>query len=53
MFDEALLAHDTVYAAAGDGNSLFAVDPRVLAESIGATVAPVGEGSHGSRNGSR
>jgi prolyl-tRNA editing enzyme YbaK/EbsC (Cys-tRNA(Pro) deacylase) len=39
VLDEALLAHDRVWAAGGDGNSLFEVDPRVLAERIGARVA--------------
>ena len=51
VFDAALLEHDTVYAAAGSGNSLFDVDPRQLAESIGATVAEVGEADDRSRNG--
>lgn len=39
VLDEALLEHGRVWAAGGDGNSLFEVDPRVLAERIGARVA--------------
>ncbi len=42
VFDERLFACATVWAAGGDGSSLFEVDPRVLAERIGARVAPVG-----------
>ena len=41
VFDEHLLEHDTIYAAGGDGNTLFGVAPRMLADSIGATVAPL------------
>jgi prolyl-tRNA editing enzyme YbaK/EbsC (Cys-tRNA(Pro) deacylase) len=41
IFDEALLRHDRVWAAAGDGHSLFAVDPRRLADCVSLTVAPV------------
>src|SRR3954447_23737162 len=43
VFDTALLDYDVIYAAAGDGNSLFQVAPRQLAGSIHALVAPVGE----------
>ncbi len=43
ILDEALLECPTVWAAGGDGNSLFEVDPRELAERVGARVAPVGE----------
>ena len=43
VFDEALLLHDRVWAAAGDPHSLFAVDPRKLASCIQARVAAVGE----------
>ena len=43
IVDEALLEHDVVYAAGGDGNTLFAVDPRRLADAIGARVVAVGE----------
>jgi prolyl-tRNA editing enzyme YbaK/EbsC (Cys-tRNA(Pro) deacylase) len=42
VFDEALLAHETIYAAAGDGNSLFGVAPQKLVDCLGATVAPLG-----------
>lgn len=42
ILDEALLECPMVWAAGGDGNTLFAVDPRVLAERIGARVARVG-----------
>jgi prolyl-tRNA editing enzyme YbaK/EbsC (Cys-tRNA(Pro) deacylase) len=43
VFDEALLDYDVVYAAGGDGNTLFAVSPRELAGSVHALVASVGE----------
>ena len=42
IFDEALLSHERVWAAAGDPNSLFCADPRKLAECTEATVADVG-----------
>ena len=42
VLDEALLAYPTVWAAGGDGHSLFAVDPRALVGCTRATVAPVG-----------
>ena len=41
VFDESLLQYDRVYAAGGDGHSLFEVDPRKLLECTGATPAPV------------
>jgi prolyl-tRNA editing enzyme YbaK/EbsC (Cys-tRNA(Pro) deacylase) len=41
VLDEALLEHDLVWAAGGDGHSLFAVDPRRLADCVSATVAPI------------
>jgi prolyl-tRNA editing enzyme YbaK/EbsC (Cys-tRNA(Pro) deacylase) len=41
VLDEDLLAYDRIYAAGGDGNTLFEVDPRTLAESINAKVAGV------------
>jgi prolyl-tRNA editing enzyme YbaK/EbsC (Cys-tRNA(Pro) deacylase) len=41
VLDESLLEHDLVWAAGGDGHSLFAVDPRRLAECVSATVAPI------------
>jgi prolyl-tRNA editing enzyme YbaK/EbsC (Cys-tRNA(Pro) deacylase) len=43
VFDTALLDYDVIYAAGGDGNTLFAVAPRKLAGSVHALVAPVGE----------
>ena len=43
VLDEALLAHERVWAAAGDGYSLFCVDPRELERCTQAVVAPVGE----------
>ena len=43
LFDESLLEHERVWAAAGDPHSLFCVDPRRLAQSIGARVVAVGE----------
>jgi prolyl-tRNA editing enzyme YbaK/EbsC (Cys-tRNA(Pro) deacylase) len=42
IFDEALLLHDRVWAAAGDPHSLFCADPRKLAACTEATVADVG-----------
>jgi len=41
VFDESLLDHDRVYAAGGDGHSLFEVDPRKLVDCTGATAALV------------
>ena len=41
VLDEELLEHDLVWAAGGDGHSLFAVDPRRLAACVSATVAPI------------
>jgi prolyl-tRNA editing enzyme YbaK/EbsC (Cys-tRNA(Pro) deacylase) len=43
LFDSALLDYDVIYAAGGDGNTLFGVAPRDLARSVHALVAPVGE----------
>ena len=43
VFDEELLRHNRVWAAAGDPHSLFDVDPRELCRCLGARVAPVGE----------
>jgi prolyl-tRNA editing enzyme YbaK/EbsC (Cys-tRNA(Pro) deacylase) len=42
IFDEALLEHRTIWAAGGDGNTVFEVEPHRLAEKIGAKIAPVG-----------
>jgi prolyl-tRNA editing enzyme YbaK/EbsC (Cys-tRNA(Pro) deacylase) len=41
VVDEALLEHKTVWAAGGDGNTLFEVDPRRLVECTAARVEPV------------
>lgn len=42
-FDEDLMQYDVIYVAGGDGNTLFAVEPRTLAESVKAVIARVGE----------
>jgi Cys-tRNA(Pro) deacylase len=42
-FDEALLRFDKIFVAGGDGNTLFEVAPRTLADAIHAKVARVGE----------
>jgi prolyl-tRNA editing enzyme YbaK/EbsC (Cys-tRNA(Pro) deacylase) len=42
VFDQALLEHERVWAAAGDAHSLFCADPRKLADCTGASVADVG-----------
>jgi prolyl-tRNA editing enzyme YbaK/EbsC (Cys-tRNA(Pro) deacylase) len=41
VLDESLLGHERVWAAGGDGHSLFEVDPRALASCTDASVAPV------------
>jgi prolyl-tRNA editing enzyme YbaK/EbsC (Cys-tRNA(Pro) deacylase) len=43
VFDEELLRHHRVFAAAGDPNSLFEVDPRELCECVEARVGAVGQ----------
>ena len=43
LFDESLLEHGRVWAAAGDPHSLFCVDPRKLADCVKARVVAVGE----------
>jgi prolyl-tRNA editing enzyme YbaK/EbsC (Cys-tRNA(Pro) deacylase) len=43
VFDEALLRHPRVWAAAGDPHSLFCADPQELASCTGAKVLDVGE----------
>jgi prolyl-tRNA editing enzyme YbaK/EbsC (Cys-tRNA(Pro) deacylase) len=43
VFDEKLLEFDRIYVAGGDGNTLFEVEPRKLADKIGARVSRVGE----------
>jgi len=42
LFDESLLEHGRVWAAAGDPHSLFCVDPRQLADCVKAQVVSVG-----------
>src|SRR3954470_16750811 len=42
VFDTALLDYEVIYAAGGDGNTLFEVQPRNLAGCMHALVAPVG-----------
>jgi prolyl-tRNA editing enzyme YbaK/EbsC (Cys-tRNA(Pro) deacylase) len=42
LFDESLLEHERVWAAAGDPHSLFCVDPRKLADCVGARVVALG-----------
>jgi prolyl-tRNA editing enzyme YbaK/EbsC (Cys-tRNA(Pro) deacylase) len=41
VLDEDLLQHDCVWAAAGDGHSMFEVNPRKLLNCTGATLARV------------
>ena len=43
LFDESLLEHERVWAAAGDPHSLFCVDPRELARCVKARVVAVGD----------
>ncbi len=43
LFDETLLEHDRVWAAAGDSHSLFEVDPKALADRVEARIVDVGE----------
>ncbi len=43
LFDEALLRHKRVWAAAGDPHSLFEADPRELARCIRARIVALGE----------
>jgi prolyl-tRNA editing enzyme YbaK/EbsC (Cys-tRNA(Pro) deacylase) len=42
LFDETLLRHERVWAAGGDSNSLFEVDPRELIDCTTAQVVPLG-----------
>jgi prolyl-tRNA editing enzyme YbaK/EbsC (Cys-tRNA(Pro) deacylase) len=44
LFDEELLSHERVWAAAGDPHSLFEVNPRELADCIRARIVELGEG---------
>ncbi|MEJ7817094.1 MAG: YbaK/EbsC family protein [Thermoleophilaceae bacterium] len=41
VIDETLLVHDRVWAAGGDGHSLFDVDPRRLVDCTGARVCRI------------
>ena len=43
VIDAALLEYDVVYAAGGDGNTLFAVDPWKLADATGARIVEIAE----------
>jgi prolyl-tRNA editing enzyme YbaK/EbsC (Cys-tRNA(Pro) deacylase) len=43
LFDESLLEHERVWAAAGDPNSLFSIDPQELASCVRARVIAIGE----------
>jgi prolyl-tRNA editing enzyme YbaK/EbsC (Cys-tRNA(Pro) deacylase) len=43
LFDEELLRHRRVWAAAGDPHSLFEVDPRELASCIRARIVALGD----------
>ena len=43
LMDETLLEYDLVYAAGGDGNTLFAIDPRKLAEATNARLVRIAE----------
>ena len=45
LFDESLLEHGRVWAAAGDPHSLFEVDPRELARCVEARVVALGDDS--------
>jgi prolyl-tRNA editing enzyme YbaK/EbsC (Cys-tRNA(Pro) deacylase) len=42
-FDEDLLQYDRIFVAGGDGNTLFEVEPRTLADSIHAKIARVAD----------
>ena len=43
VIDEDLLGYSTVWAAAGRPDSVFEVEPRVLASAVGAIPAPIKE----------
>ncbi len=43
VLDARLLEQESVWAAGGDGHSLFEVDPRTLVTCTGAVVAAVGD----------
>lgn len=42
VFDEALLAHEEVWAAGGDGHTVFRTDPHALCRCAEARVAQLG-----------
>ena len=42
-FDATLLDYDCVFAAGGDGNTLFQVNPRTLADALHARIVRVAE----------
>jgi prolyl-tRNA editing enzyme YbaK/EbsC (Cys-tRNA(Pro) deacylase) len=42
VFDETLCDQELIYAAGGDGNTLFAVDPKELARAIDAEIITLG-----------
>lgn len=41
VFDESLFEHDEVWAAGGDGHTVFRTDPRALCRCADARVAPL------------
>nr|WP_280174641.1 YbaK/EbsC family protein [Kaistia soli] len=41
FIDRDLLAHETVWAAAGTPHAIFAIDPKMLATAIGAVIIDV------------
>jgi prolyl-tRNA editing enzyme YbaK/EbsC (Cys-tRNA(Pro) deacylase) len=41
ILDEALLEHEQIWAAGGDGHSLFQIEPRRLADCVSATIARI------------
>ncbi|HYH59370.1 MAG TPA: YbaK/EbsC family protein [Thermoleophilaceae bacterium] len=45
LLDEALLGHEQVWAAGGDSNSLFEVDPHELVRCTSAQVVALGAGA--------
>lgn len=42
IFDDALLTHEDVWAAGGDGHTIFRARPADLVRCVEATVAPLG-----------
>jgi prolyl-tRNA editing enzyme YbaK/EbsC (Cys-tRNA(Pro) deacylase) len=49
LADRSLLAHETVWAAAGTPHAVFALDPRTLIEQAGGALADVREGAAAGR----